>query len=198
MKNEEKLNKNLNIDEILNESPDKKGEDELPLEIKEEVDESVKERDEEITKLKTYIESLEEKLLRANAEAENIRRRYEKLVGEAKEYAITNFAKDLLAVMDNLLRALEYKSEEMNSQVSNVIAGVEMTKNELVSIFKKNGLDAIEPGEGEKFDYNLHHAISQIETDQYDEGTIINTMQVGYKIKERLLRPAIVKVAKKA
>jgi molecular chaperone GrpE len=81
--------------------------------------------------------------------------------------------------------------------MKNMISGVDMTRNELTSIFKKHGLESIEPQAGEKFDYNIHHAVAQIETDEHDDGTIVNTMQVGYKIKDRLLRPAMVRVSKK-
>ena len=152
---------------------------------------------EEIDNLNHQIELLQDKLLRNAAEAENLRKRYEKLIDKAKDYAIMNFAKDLINVIDNLGRALEYKNQE-DVPVSSLISGIEMTKDELDSVFKKHGLQSIEPTPGEKFDYNFHHAISQIVTDEYNQDSIVNTMQPGYKIKERLLRPAIVTVAKKA
>lgn len=153
---------------------------------------------EEIANLQNQITALEDKLLRAAAESENLRRRYEKMIEETRDYSLLNFAKDLLGVMDNLSRALEHKPQELDSQMSGIFAGVEMTKNELLLIFKKHGLEAIEPQVGEKFDYNLHHAISQIVTDDYEQDSIMNVMQMGYKIKNRLLRPAAVVVAKKA
>jgi molecular chaperone GrpE len=152
----------------------------------------------EIESLKSQIVLLEDKILRTSAEAENIRKRYEKMAQEAKDYATTNFAKDMVGVMDNLGRALEHRPIDANIQVNNIISGVEMTRNELVTIFKKHGIQAIEPQVGEKFDYNLHHAVSQIVTDEYNEGSIVDTMQVGYQMKDRLLRPAIVKVSKKS
>lgn len=152
----------------------------------------------EIITLKDQIEALQDKLLRAAAESENTRKRFEKMVEEIKHYSIIDFAKDLLSVMDNLSRALDYRAQGNDSQVAGIIAGVDMTKTELASIFNKYGLEAIEPRPGEKFDYNLHHAISQIVTDEYEQDCIVSTMQVGYKLKERLLRPAIVTVSKQS
>ena len=87
--------------------------------------------------------------------------------------------------------------KNINNDTKIIIDGVSMIKDELISIFKKHGIESIEPKEGEGFDYNNHHAISQVVTDQYEEGTIVSTMQVGYKIKDRLIRPASVAVAKK-
>ena len=100
--------------------------------------------------------------------------------------------------MDNLSRSLQYNnSENDTNQTTNVITGIEMTKNELESIFTKHGLENINPMIGDDFDYNVHHAVSQMETNDYDQDKIMATMQMGYKIKDRLLRPAIVKVSKK-
>ena len=154
--------------------------------------------DSEIESLKEQIAILEDRARRISAEAENTRKRFEKMAQESKDYANTNFAKDLLGVMDNLGRALEHKPADADAQVNNIISGVEMTKNELVTIFKKHGIHTIEPQAGEKFDYNLHHAVSQIVTDEYNADSIVDVMQVGYKIKDRLLRPAMVKVSKKS
>ncbi|MCC8372351.1 MAG: nucleotide exchange factor GrpE [Rickettsia endosymbiont of Pseudomimeciton antennatum] len=152
---------------------------------------------EEIVNLKSQIEILQDKLLRTIAESDNTRKRLEKSIEEAKDYAIFSFAKDLLSVNDNLSRALEHKPQNMEGDLANIITGVEMTKSELTSILQKHGLESIEPLLGEKFDYNIHHAISQIVSDEYDQDSVIAVMQSGYKIKDRLLRPAIVQVSKK-
>ncbi|MCC8398277.1 MAG: nucleotide exchange factor GrpE [Rickettsia endosymbiont of Labidopullus appendiculatus] len=152
---------------------------------------------EEIINLKSQIEILQDKLLRTIAESDNTRKRLEKSIEEAKDYAIFSFAKDLLSVNDNLSRALEHKPQNMEGDLANIITGVEMTKSELTSILQKHGLESIEPLLGEKFDYNIHHAISQIVSDEYDQDSVIAVMQSGYKIKDRLLRPAIVQVSKK-
>ncbi|OZG32407.1 nucleotide exchange factor GrpE [Rickettsia endosymbiont of Culicoides newsteadi] len=150
----------------------------------------------EIASLKNQIEILQDKLLRTIAESDNTRKRLEKSIEEARDYAIFSFAKDLLSVNDNLSRALEHKPQNMEGDIANIITGVEMTKGELTSILQKHGLESIEPLLGEKFDYNIHHAISQIVSEEYDQDSVIAVMQSGYKIKDRLLRPAIVQVSK--
>ncbi|WP_341749182.1 nucleotide exchange factor GrpE [Candidatus Tisiphia endosymbiont of Sialis lutaria] len=150
----------------------------------------------EIASLKNQIEILQDKLLRTIAESDNTRKRLEKSIEEARDYAIFSFAKDLLSVNDNLSRALEHKPQNMEGDIANIITGVEMTKGELTSILQKHGLESIEPLLGEKFDYNIHHAISQIVSEKYDQDSVIAVMQSGYKIKDRLLRPAIVQVSK--
>lgn len=151
----------------------------------------------EIASLKSQIEILQDKLLRTIAESDNTRKRLEKLIEDAKDYAIFSFAKDMLSVNDNLSRALEHKPQNTEGDLASIITGVEMTKSELTSILKKHGLESIEPLLGEKFDYNIHHAISQVVSDEYDQDSIIGIMQSGYKIKDRLVRPAIVQVSKK-
>lgn len=152
---------------------------------------------EDIDLLKERVQLLEDQLLRAAAESDNIRKRFEKLIDDTRDYSITSFAKDLLIVMDNLLRALTYKPQVEDIQVSNLIAGVEITKSELSNIFKRHGLEIINPNLGEKFDYNLHYAISQESNNEYEQNSIISVMQTGYKINGRLLRPAAVVVAMK-
>lgn len=149
-----------------------------------------------IADLISQTEELQDKLLRTVAESENIRKRLEKAIDDAKDYAIFSFAKDLLSVSDNLARALEHKPQNVGTELDNMITGVEMTKSELSDIFKKHNVESIEPSLGEKFDYNKHHAISQLVTDKYDRDSIVAVMQSGYKIKDRLLRPAVVQVSK--
>lgn len=154
----------------------------------------------EVIKLKNQLEILQDKLLRSVAEAENTRKRLEKSRDDARDYSVVSFAKDILTVNDNLSRALEYKPQNLEGEAANiiagVIAGVEMTLAELAKIFKKHNIESIEPKIGEAFDYNIHNAISQIDSDEYESGSIVAVMQVGYKIKDRLLRPATVQVAK--
>jgi molecular chaperone GrpE len=149
-----------------------------------------------IHELTDQIQLLQDKLLRSMAETENVRTRLNKNVEEAREYSIISFAKDLVPVVDNLSRALAHVPANLDDVTSSLIQGVQMTQKELENVFRKHGLEAIEPQEGEKFDYNAHHAITQVVTDKHKAGTIVNTMQVGYKIKDRLIRPASVAVAK--
>ena len=160
------------------------------VEVVEETEEKV------IEDLDRKIEALQDKLLRQLAESENIRTRSAKLIEESKEYAIFDFTKDLMPVMDNLQRALEHLPENLDSEAQNVVEGVKMTKSQLEYAFEKHNLESISPQAGDKFDYNKHHAISQVITEEFDVGSIVNTMQVGYLIKDRLIRPASVVVAK--
>ena len=152
--------------------------------------------EEVIENLTHQVETLQDKLLRQLAESKNIRTRSAKLVEEAREYAIFDFTKDLMPVMDNFQRALEHIPENLDTEAHNVVEGIKMTKSQLESAFKKHHLESIAPQSGDKFDYNMHHAISQIMTEEFTAGSIVNTMQVGYKIKNRLIRPAAVTVAK--
>ncbi|MCC8378071.1 MAG: nucleotide exchange factor GrpE [Rickettsia endosymbiont of Graphium doson] len=151
----------------------------------------------EIADLKAQIEELKDKLIRASAEIDNTRKRLEKARDDARDYAITTFAKELLNVSDNLSRALEHKPLDASVEVTNIIAGVQMTKDELDKVFHKHHIEEIKPEIGSSFDYNLHNAISQIEHPDHEPNSVINIMQVGYKIKDRLLRPATVQVTKK-
>jgi molecular chaperone GrpE len=144
------------------------------------------------------IADLKDKLLRAMAESENIRRRAERDRQDAAQYAITGFARELLAVSDNLRRALEHApaSDEQAGEVKLLIEGVDLTEKELLRIFEKHGIKRIEPAVGEKFDHNFHQAMFEIPTTEHPKGAILQVMQAGYVIHGRLLRPAMVGIAK--
>ncbi len=141
---------------------------------------------------------LKDQLLRALADAENTRRRAKKDVEDARRYAIANFARDLLGVADNMQRALDSIPAEAragNETVGAIAEGVEITARELDAVFSRFGITKIDPL-GEPFDYNLHQALFETaETDQED-GTVVQVAQVGYTIGDRLLRAAMVGVAK--
>ncbi|MAU41357.1 MAG: nucleotide exchange factor GrpE [Kordiimonas sp.] len=143
------------------------------------------------------IADLKDKLLRSIADGENVRRRAERDKADAGNYAITGFARDLLSVGDNLRRALESlpAEEERSESIKTFIEGVEMTERELHNVLEKNGIRKIHP-EGEKFDHNLHQAMFEVPGTGQPDGTIVQVMQAGYVIKDRLLRPALVGVAK--
>jgi molecular chaperone GrpE len=158
--------------------------------------EKAAQEDHGINILKDEIVDLNDRLLRSAAETENMRKRYEKQIEEAKSYAINNFAKELLSVADNLSRALEFKPSEMSKEVENILEGVEMTRQEMKNIFTKYNMKEISPSIGEKFDYNLHYAVTQVPNSDYPVGTILDLVQVGYTIGDRLLRPATVTVTK--
>ena len=142
--------------------------------------------------------ALKEQLLRALADAENARRRAKKDVEDARNYAISRFAQDLLGVADNLGRALENipaDKRESDDAVKAIAEGIEMTAREFETALGRHGITRLDPL-GEKFDYNLHQALFETaETDQPD-GTVVQVFQTGYRIGDRLLREAMVGVAK--
>lgn len=141
---------------------------------------------------------LKEKLLRALADMENLRRRGQREREDAAKYAMTNFARDLLAVADNLRRALDSVAGDTPSQGSEGLAslteGIEMTERELMNLFERYDIRRVEPA-GEKFDPNFHQAMFEVPESGQAPGTVVQVMQPGYVIGERLLRPAMVGVA---
>ncbi|WP_416907411.1 MAG: nucleotide exchange factor GrpE [Polymorphobacter sp.] len=144
-------------------------------------------RDEEIAALK-------DKAMRAAAELENTRRRLEREKADASSYAMTGFARDLLAVADNLRRALEALP---TAGVDGVKGGIEATERELIAIFARHGISRID-ADGQKLDPNRHQAMLEVPSADVAPGTVVATLQAGWTIKDRLLRPAMVSVAKAA
>ena len=146
------------------------------------------------------LKSTEEKLLRTLAEMENQRRRFEKEREEAFEFGGFNFAKESLSLIDNIDRAIEsFKNDEKikkNTDLDKIIDGIEIVKKDLISIFKKNGINPINCI-NEKFDPNFHQAMLEIENSNKETGTVVQEIQKGYMMKDRLLRPSLVGVAKK-
>ena len=171
--------------------------------LKEEDLKSPKDQNEEVNKELSVEEKLketEEKLLRSLAEIENQRRRFEKEIKDAFEFGSFNFAKESLAILDNLQRAKDaIKNDEKlknNKDLDNFLDNINIIEKDLVSIFEKNRIKRIEVKE-KKFDPNFHQAMSEIEDDNKDQGTILHEIQAGYMLGERLLRPALVSVSKK-
>jgi molecular chaperone GrpE len=138
------------------------------------------------------IADLKDRLLRQAAETENTRRRLERDKADTAAYAMTGFARDLLAVADNLQRAVAALPTE---GFDNVRAGIEATGRELMTIFGRHGISRVETA-GEKLDPNRHQAMLEVEHDSLPPGSIVDELQAGYVIKDRLLRPALVSVAK--
>ncbi len=138
-----------------------------------------------------------DRLLRALAEAENTRRRAQRERDDATKYAISGFAKELLSAADNLRRALDSlpEAEVGDERTRSLLAGVAATERELLSVFERHGIRRIDPL-GERFDHNLHQAIFEVEHGGRPPGTIIEVLQPGYLLHDRLLRPAMVGVAK--
>ncbi len=152
----------------------------------------------EAAKLAEQLSAVQQDLLYARAETQNVRRRAEKEVADAHAYAATKFARDILSVADNLGRALASLSEEQRADeaIKPLLTGLEATERELMSVFERHGITRI-AAIGLPLDPNQHQAMLEIPSDK-DAGTIVQEMQAGYMMKDRLLRPAMVGVAKKA
>ena len=142
---------------------------------------------------------MKNRLLRALADMENLRKRTEREVADARQYGIASFARDILGVADNFRRALEAIGPELragaDAAVNSLIEGVELTERELLKTLEKNGIRKIEP-QGEKFDPNLHQAMYEVPDPSVLSGTVVQVVQPGYVIGERILRPALVAVSK--
>jgi len=145
------------------------------------------------------VADLKDRLLRTLAEMENLRRRTEREVADARAYGVTNFARDILAVADNMERALKALDDEIREKadagVKALLDGVEITERELIKVMEKHGVRKVEP-KGQKFDPNLHQAMFELPDSSVPTGTIVQVMQPGYLIGERVLRPALVGIAK--
>jgi molecular chaperone GrpE len=140
-----------------------------------------------------------DRLLRTLAEMENLRRRTEREVADTRQYAVANFARDLLAVADNMQRALDTLSADFRDQADPVvkshIEGVELTERELMKVMEKHGIKRFDP-QGQKFDPNLHQAMYEVPDPSVPSGMVAQVVQPGYMIADRVLRPALVGVSK--
>lgn len=141
--------------------------------------------------------SLKEQVLRFAADAENTKRRAEREANDARAYAIQKFARDLLTVADTLGRALTAPPASEDPAVKNFLVGVEMTEKALLSAFETNGLKRLEPVKGTKFDPHQHQAMMEQVSEEVGAGGVIQTLQPGYELLGRLVRPAMVVVAAK-
>ena len=151
-----------------------------------------------VAELEAEVAKLKNDVLYAKADTENVRRRLEQQAEDRGKYAVGNFAKDVLAVADNLRRALDALppgQREANEGVNALTVGVEMTERELLATFERYGIRPI-AAQGERFDPNLHQAMMEMEDVTQPEGTVVLVMQAGYTIHDRLLRPALVGVSK--
>jgi molecular chaperone GrpE len=148
--------------------------------------------------LEKELEEVRQHVLYAQAETQNVRRRLEQEKASATQYAATAFARDMLSVKDNLERALAAVPEDLreDERMKGLIAGIEATGRELDSGFQRHGIVRIE-AIGKPLDPHLHQAMIEVPSDEAEAGTIVQEMQSGYTIKDRLLRPALVGVAKK-
>jgi molecular chaperone GrpE len=156
---------------------------------------------EQVTAALEAAADFKDKLLRTLAEMENLRKRTEREVADTRQYAITGFARDVLAVADNMHRALEVIGPELrqsaDAKVKSLVEGVELTERELLKVLERNGVSKFSPV-GEKFDPNLHQAMYEVPDSTAAPGTVAQVIQAGYMLGDRVLRPAMVAVAKAA
>ena len=142
---------------------------------------------------------LKDKVLRTLAEMENLRRRTEREVGDARTYGIAAFARDVLGIADNMQRALDAARQELGGSpdpgVKTLLEGVELTERELLKALEKNGVKRFDP-QGERFDPNLHQAMYEVPDPSVPSGMVMQVIQPGYMIGDRMLRPALVAVSK--
>jgi len=153
--------------------------------------------EERVAALEAELAEERDRLLRALAETENVRRRAQRERADAEKYAFSGFARDLLSVADNLRRALDTlpEAEARDERVRGLLAGVAATERELLAAFERHGLKRIDP-KGERFDHNFHQAVFEAEKTGRPAGTIVEVLQPGYLLHDRLVRPAMVGVAK--
>jgi len=171
----------------------------VPEHLKEETTDSADSADTKVAELEAALAVAKQEVLYAQAETQNVRRRMDKEAQDARAYAATGFARDVLSVSDNLARALEAIPAEMRESeaMKGLVIGLEATGRELDSVFAKNGITRI-AAMGMPLDPNQHQAMVEIPSTDAEPGTIVAEMQAGYMIKDRLLRPALVGVAKAA
>lgn len=165
--------------------------------IAEELEKQAESETQQLSALETELASLKDQWLRAMAETENLRKRAQRDREEALKYAGSNFGRDMLTIADNLRRALESCSnlEDIPESIKPLIQGIELTESALLSTFDRHGIKKLEPI-GDKFDPNLHQAMFEVEDDKVAPGTVVQVLQVGYTMHDRLLRPAMVGVSK--
>ncbi len=196
---QEEANEN-NESETVNEVKEDNLEENIS-ENHEENEETIKEDTEETAEdiLKEEVKTLKEEKIRVLAEMENLRKRFDREKVDSIKYGSVNFARDILSPGDNLERALSSinKEDDYPQSIKNLIEGLLMVKKELSTALEKNGITKIDTL-NKKFDPNLHQAMMEIENDNLDEGVVVQEIQIGYMMHDRLLRPAMVGVSKKS
>jgi len=170
----------------------------VPVDMLEQEEQSLDSIDGALSRLQEELAAARQDILYAKAETQNVRRRLEKDIADTRAYAATGFARDILSVADNLARALEAIPGELreDDKFKGLVAGIEATAREIEKVFGQHGITRI-AAKGLPLDPNQHQAMLEIPTDDVEPGTIVQEMQAGYMIKDRLLRPAMVGVAKK-
>ena len=186
-----------NKPEDLTETQDENLGENIDNEKEENSEEEIVQTDDD--KSKEEIRALKEEKIRVLAEMENLRKRFDREKIDSIKYGSVNFARDILSPIDNLERALSAinKEDDHPQSIKNLIEGLLMVKKEILNALEKNGITKID-SVNKKFDPNLHQAMMEIEDDNLDEGVVIQEIQTGYMMHDRLLRPAMVGVSKKS
>ena len=167
------------------------------------LDEKENKISEEIETLKAELAEENDSKLRALADVENMRRRMEKEKQENARYGASNLARGRFSILDNFDRALKASPKELKNKkeieknYASLHEGVELTVKEIYTVLKQNGIETIEPNKGDSFDHNIHQAMLEVPTNEFEPGCVCEVLQCGYKIYDRLLRPAMVGVSKK-
>jgi molecular chaperone GrpE len=156
-------------------------------------DESVQ----KILVLEEQVQELKNQILLSLADSENVRKRAIKEVADAQKYAVGKFAESLTSVLDNLYRSTEHLNDELlkNEVVRKIYEGIDITRKEFLTVLEKHGVKRIFPQIGDKFDHNFHQALSQQSSADYPNESILNVVQAGYLLNDRLLKPAMVVVS---
>lgn len=192
--NEETENKDLELD---NGTVEEETSQEEPVDLQNDEEGEVNEPSKSLDELEAKISELKDQLLRTVADSENLRKRLEREKEQTRKFGIANFAKDLLSIADNLGRALDaapIKEDVEDQAIENLVLGIQMTEQELQKAFENNNIRKIDPL-GEKFDYNFHQAMFEVEETDKEPGIVVQVLQPGYAIEDRILRPAMVGVA---
>ena len=192
--NEEKETEDLELDKGTVEEETSQEE---PVDLHNHEEDEVNEPSKSLDELEAKISELKDQLLRTVADSENLRKRLEREKEQTRKFGIANFAKDLLSIADNLGRALDAapaKEDVEDQAIENLVLGIQMTEQELQKAFENNNIRKIDPL-GEKFDYNFHQAMFEVEETDKESGIVVQVLQPGYAIEDRILRPAMVGVA---
>lgn len=170
----------------------------VPEELLEGGDEDAVSSEDALALLQEEVAAAKQEVLYAKAETQNVRRRMEKDIQDARAYSVSGFARDILSISDNLARALEAMPAELreDDKLKGLVEGIEATQREVDKVFGQHGITRI-AAMGMPLDPNQHQAMIEVPSDDVEAGTIVQEMQAGYMIKDRLLRPAMVAVAKK-
>ena len=170
------------------------------VDSKQDVNKETQEKKKQGLSIEEKLEDAENRILRTLAETENLRKRYEREKEDLSNYVISNFAKETLSILDNLQRALSSiktdKPKDNDENISKFVEGIELTEKQIITIFDKFKIEKVESLDT-NFDPNIHQAMFEVESENREPGTVVEVVQEGYKIGDRLLRPALVGVSKK-